>query len=106
MMAGLIKISRIASCRGTSIMGTISAHHCRHKSTVGFVGLGNMGAHMAKNLIKKGYPVVVFDLDQESVKSVKEAGASSAGSPGEVAAQTKEVVTMLPSSPHVREVSI
>ena len=43
---------------------------------VGFVGLGNMGAHMARNLVKKGYPVLVYDLNQDSVNSLKEAGQS------------------------------
>ena len=50
----------------------VSSKH--HADTVGFVGLGNMGAHMARNLLKKGYPLVVYDLDSAVVNSVKEAG--------------------------------
>ena len=41
---------------------------------MGFVGLGNMGGHMAKNLLKKGYPLVVCDVSKDSVQSLKEAG--------------------------------
>jgi UDP-N-acetylmuramoylalanine-D-glutamate ligase len=41
---------------------------------VGFIGLGNMGAHMARNLLKKGYPVVVYDLNGDAVNSLKESG--------------------------------
>ncbi|KAI0227010.1 3-hydroxyisobutyrate dehydrogenase, mitochondrial [Lamellibrachia satsuma] len=71
---------------------------------VGFVGLGNMGSHMAQNLLKKGYPVIAYDLSAEAVKTLVDAGGQSASSPAEVASQAKQLVTMLPSSPHVIEV--
>ena len=41
---------------------------------VGFVGLGNMGNHMARNLLKKGYPVVAYDISQESLAALKKDG--------------------------------
>lgn len=41
---------------------------------VGFIGLGNMGGHMAKNLLKKSYPVIVYDVVADSVKAAVEAG--------------------------------
>jgi len=41
---------------------------------VGFVGLGNMGGHMAKNLIKNKYSVIVYDVSSVAVKSATDAG--------------------------------
>ncbi|KAK2177228.1 hypothetical protein NP493_612g02000 [Ridgeia piscesae] len=63
-----------------------------------------MGSHMAQNLLKKGYQVIAYDLSTEAMKTIIEAGGQSASSPAEVASQTKQLVTMLPSSPHVMEV--
>ncbi|KAK3106391.1 hypothetical protein FSP39_019036 [Pinctada imbricata] len=71
---------------------------------VGFIGLGNMGNHMAKNLVNKGYSLVVFDVNKAVVKELQDAGAKAAGSPAEVASLTKHIVTMLPASQHVTEV--
>jgi len=75
-----------------------------NKKKMGFVGLGNMGAHMASNLLKAGYGVVVFDVNPTATEKLKEKGAIPAASPREVAAQTTGVITMLPSSPHVEDV--
>jgi 3-hydroxyisobutyrate dehydrogenase len=74
--------------------------------TVGFVGLGNMGLHMAKNVLKKtDHKVVAFDLNSAAVDSLVSSGnAQRAGSPAEVAAASDLVVTMLPSNPHVLKV--
>ncbi len=69
---------------------------------IGFIGLGIMGKPMAKNLLQAGYKVVCFDLNQESVAEVVKAGATSAASSAEVAAQVELVITMLPNSPHVK----
>ncbi|MDR2491780.1 MAG: 2-hydroxy-3-oxopropionate reductase [Spirochaetaceae bacterium] len=71
--------------------------------TIGFIGLGIMGAPMAKNLIKGGYKVIV------SAKSTKagdmaSAGAETVGSYKEVAAKSEVVITMLPNSPEVKSV--
>ena len=74
-------------------------------SKIGFVGLGIMGKPMAKNLIKAGYELVVFDLMEESLKALVAEGAVRAQSPKEVAEVCGDIiVTMLPNSPHVREV--
>ncbi len=45
------------------------------KTQVGFIGLGNMGNPMAKNLIKHGYPVMATDVFPESCKELQELGA-------------------------------
>ena len=53
-----------------------SATRCS-ASPVGFVGLGNMGGHMARNLIKKGYPVIAFDVSSDSTAALKADGICS-----------------------------
>jgi D-arabinose 1-dehydrogenase-like Zn-dependent alcohol dehydrogenase len=64
---------------------------------VGFIGLGNMGAWMARNLLKSGRRVIVHDKLSEPVDKLKSDGADVAGSPAEVAAAAKQIVTMVPS---------
>ena len=68
----------------------------------GFVGLGIMGKPMAKNLLKAGYQLVVYDINQDAVQEVVAAGAKSAVSAKELASQVEVVITMLPNSPHVK----
>ncbi|XP_012940528.2 3-hydroxyisobutyrate dehydrogenase, mitochondrial [Aplysia californica] len=63
-----------------------------------------MGGHMARNLMKKGYPVVAFDVSQDSLATLKADGASVASSPAEVAFGVDRLVTMLPANAHVQEV--
>lgn len=72
---------------------------------IGFIGLGNMGAPMALNLLKAGHQLQVFDLVASAVAELVQAGATAAASPQEVAAARPEVlITMLPASAHVRKV--
>ncbi|MGA7279806.1 MAG: 2-hydroxy-3-oxopropionate reductase [Desulfocapsaceae bacterium] len=71
---------------------------------IGFIGLGIMGKPMSKNLLKKGYDLVVMDLNKPAVEEVVAAGASSADSPKAVAEQADVIITMLPNSPHVKAV--
>ena len=69
---------------------------------IGFIGLGIMGKPMAKNLLKAGYSLVVFDFNKAAVKEVVEAGAEEAFTSKEVAEKTEVIITMLPNSPHVK----
>jgi len=69
---------------------------------IAFIGLGIMGKPMAKNLIKAGHELTVFDMNRESVKALVEAGAQEAASSAEAAASCPVVITMLPNSPHVK----
>ena len=68
---------------------------------VGFVGLGTMGGPMARNLLKKGHSLVVFDVVPSSVKALVDAGAKAAATPKDVAAASEMVITMLPDAPDV-----
>jgi 3-hydroxyisobutyrate dehydrogenase len=71
---------------------------------ISFIGLGHMGAPMARNLIKAGHTLSVFDIVKANVEALTQAGASAAKSPKDCAAQGGLIVTMLPSSPHVKTV--
>lgn len=72
---------------------------------IGFLGLGNMGAPMAHNLLKAGHRLSVFDLSASAVASLVEAGATAAASPATLAQSDVEVIiTMLPAAAHVKGV--
>lgn len=74
------------------------------RESVGFIGLGIMGAPMAANLVRAGYPVVVYSRNRADADGVVGQGAVWAGSSGEVAQQSELTITMLPDSPQVLEV--
>ena len=69
---------------------------------IGFIGLGIMGLPMARNLIKAGYELTVFDIVTERVEMIKADGVSVATSNKAVAEASDIVITMLPNSPHVK----
>ncbi|MGE6191001.1 MAG: 3-hydroxyisobutyrate dehydrogenase [Gammaproteobacteria bacterium HGW-Gammaproteobacteria-9] len=72
---------------------------------IGFLGLGNMGAPMACNLLKAGHRLSVFDLSAAAVAGLVEAGATAVASPAALAQTDVEVIiTMLPAAPHVKGV--
>jgi 2-hydroxy-3-oxopropionate reductase len=71
---------------------------------IGFIGLGIMGKPMAKNLLKAGYQLIVYDLNAEAVKELVNSGAGEGYSPSDVASMSEIIITMLPNSPDVREV--
>lgn len=71
---------------------------------IAFIGLGAMGGPMARNLLKAGHSLRVFDLLHPNVQALAAAGAEAASSAQRAAAGAELVITMLPSSPHVRAV--
>lgn len=71
--------------------------------TVGFIGLGKMGKGMASNLCRKGFDLIVFDINAAAVKDLVDLGARAAGSVGEASHNVDVVVTMLPNSEIVLE---
>src|SRR5215210_641464 len=64
---------------------------------VGYVGLGNLGFHLAMSLLKAGHAVTVTDLDRRLADDLIAAGAAWADSAAEVASQSTVVFTCLPS---------
>ena len=73
---------------------------------IAFIGLGNMGAPMALNLLKAGYAVCVFDLVQATMDNLKQAGAKSVNSALEVVQDVDVVISMLPAGKHVESLYI
>lgn len=71
---------------------------------IGFIGLGIMGEPMAKNLIKAGFDLIVYNRTKSKTASLKQLGAIVANTPSEVANNSKYIITMLTDSPDVEEV--
>lgn len=69
---------------------------------VGFIGLGIMGRPMAKNVLKAGHEVTVFDFNTAAVEDLVSCGAKAAKNNAELASEVDVVITMVPNSPHVR----
>ena len=73
---------------------------------IGFIGLGRMGKPMAANLRKKGFELVVMDLNQAAVGELVRLGATAGSSAAQIARDCGIVVTMLPSSVEVEQVAL
>lgn len=71
---------------------------------IGFIGLGIMGKPMSKNLLKAGYSLTVLDRNAAVLDELITAGARTATTPKALAAECDIIITMLPNSPHVKEV--
>uniref|UniRef100_A0A3B4ACK8 3-hydroxyisobutyrate dehydrogenase n=1 Tax=Periophthalmus magnuspinnatus TaxID=409849 RepID=A0A3B4ACK8_9GOBI len=100
-MAAVLRSSRylVGGCSKHVTFAFASTRSMASKTQVGFVGLGNMGNPMAKNLLKHGYPVIATDVFPESCKEVQELGAQIVDNP-----KADRIITMLPSSPNVIDV--
>ena len=71
---------------------------------IGFIGLGNMGLPMAKNLLAAGYEVTGFDLSADALAGLADAGGVKADDPGAAIEGAEIVVTALPAAKHVKSV--
>jgi 2-hydroxy-3-oxopropionate reductase len=71
---------------------------------VGFIGIGNMGMPMAKSLVKNGFPVTVFDLNQNAVAEIKSLGASVVGSPGELCVSCDSIISMVKDETQIDQI--
>jgi 4-hydroxybutyrate dehydrogenase/sulfolactaldehyde 3-reductase len=71
---------------------------------IAFLGLGTMGGPMARNLVKAGHALAVFDVAAGTLAPFRELGCRIATSPEDAARDAQIVITMLPDSSHVREV--
>jgi len=71
---------------------------------IGFVGLGNMGLPMCRNLLKAGHQLRVYDVVPAAVEKAVAAGAAAASSAADCVQGVDTFISMLPSSPHVRRV--
>jgi 3-hydroxyisobutyrate dehydrogenase len=70
----------------------------------GFIGLGNLGGHLAASLLRDGFPLTVHDLNRAAAERLITGGAGWAGTPKECAAASDAVITCLPSTAASRAV--
>ncbi|ASR53041.1 3-hydroxyisobutyrate dehydrogenase [Blastomonas fulva] len=73
-------------------------------TTIGFIGLGNMGGGMAANLAKAGHKVIAFDLSGEALARAGAAGCHPVSDPVQAVSDADVIVTMLPAGKHVASV--
>ena len=71
---------------------------------VGFVGIGNMGSAMARNLIKAGHALVVYNKTRSRAEALRPLGATVVGTPAEAAAGAEALITMLADDRAVEDV--
>ena len=73
---------------------------------LGLVGVGVMGAPIARNILKGGFSLTVHDVDRAATDRLVAAGATRAGSPGAAAAESDVVITMVPDAPDVEAAAL
>lgn len=73
-------------------------------TTVGVIGCGLMGSGMAKNLIKNNYEVIIYDINEDAVKSLVNHGAISASKPEDLASKVDYLILSLTSPDLVKEI--
>lgn len=73
---------------------------------IGFIGLGRMGRPMASNLRKKGFELVVHDIDRQAVDALVALGARAGASIADIARECRIVITMLPTNVEVEAVAL
>ena len=75
-------------------------------STVGFVGLGDMGAPMAANILKAGHPLVAYDIQPAKNERIAAIGAQVASGPADVARRARTVISMVDTTAQAEEVIV
>lgn len=70
---------------------------------IGFIGLGIMGTPMSQNLHRAGFPVLGLDRSAYRLRQAEEAGIQTAKNAEQVARECDIIITMLPNSPHVKQ---
>jgi len=71
-------------------------------ANIGFIGVGNMGAPMARNLLQAGHGLVVHDLNKDAVEELVRQGARDGQSARGCLPDSEVLITMLPAGEHVR----
>ncbi len=72
---------------------------------VGMIGLGNIGGHVAANLLADGHELTVFDSDPRRIKPLTEMGATAAPGPAEIAQASEITLLSLPTPEVVNDVA-
>ncbi|MDD4877114.1 MAG: NAD(P)-binding domain-containing protein, partial [Dehalococcoidales bacterium] len=74
------------------------------ETRIGFIGLGIMGMPMARNLIKAGFEVVVYNRTVSKAEQMVSEGAIKVNSPKELAERTNTIISIVSDTPDVEEV--
>jgi 3-hydroxyisobutyrate dehydrogenase-like beta-hydroxyacid dehydrogenase len=72
---------------------------------IGFIGLGNMGFHMARRLVEAGHQLIVTDTRPEAVERLTQLGAHAGSSPADIADRVETVIASLPTPDVVQAVA-
>src|SRR5215471_18616132 len=99
-----MRISRRSAIESFASSEAADSEGSQQMATIGFIGLGNMGAPMAANLVRAGHRVTGFDLVSEAVERLAAKGGTAAASALAATAGSEIVITMLPAGPQVRSV--
>lgn len=75
-------------------------------STVGFVGLGQMGAPMAENILNQGFRLVAYDIEKRKVEHAVTLGAQAASSPADAARRASTLISMVDTTAQAEEVIV
>lgn len=75
-------------------------------TTLGFIGLGHMGSHMARHLVKAGFKVSVYDIVPQAMAAVVQSGAIAASSVATLVKQANVVITSVQTSAQVSELCL
>lgn len=86
-------------------MSTLADSSHPARPSIGFIGLGIMGSPMSENLLKAGYDVTGFTLEQDKIDRLVKAGGKGASSIAEAVKDADVIVTMVPASPQVEAIA-
>jgi len=102
-MLGVRGVSRVCNNNKYSYGNRSVRGYANGVESIGFIGLGNMGAPMANNILKAGHNLVCFDTNPDA-RTKLQGDFKVVSTPGEVAASVDRLVTMLPNSSIVKDV--
>lgn len=74
------------------------------QTSIGLIGLGQMGQGLGRNLLQVGYRVTAYDIEVQTIEKLVQRGATAAASPRTVAESADIVITVLPDGPQVEAV--
>ena len=76
------------------------------KPSIGFIGMGHMGSHMARRLLDAGYQVTVYDRTKEKAQELEQRGALVAQTPKEAAAHSEVIISIVTDDAALEEVML
>src|SRR6185437_8938096 len=84
--------------------GIFASNHLMNTTTIGWIGLGNMGIPMSQRLIKAGYPVTVYNRNRTKETSLRTAGAATAETPAALIQRSEVIFIMVTDDQAIRDI--